>query len=117
MEYLISRNWMAFAAHVLTLVGVVIIFSLMDPPHNFTLSRSAVKGPNQTEILGTFNPKCDINFPFELKNIASLNVYNAVLAFFVITAIAHLFYATDGFGSGLYTLMISQGWNWVRWIE
>lgn len=40
-----------------------------------------------------------------------------IILFFAITAVFHLLYATDFFGTGLYTHMIHRGNNWVRWIE
>ena len=102
MDSLIRKNWYAFWAHVGVLVGVAILFAIKQPKSDLELTREGVPGP--TETSGTnFNPKCDINFPLKIYNVASLNVYRGVMAFFAITAVAHLTYATDGFGSGIYT--------------
>lgn len=44
-------------------------------------------------------------------------IQGCILAYFFITAFFHLFYATNGFGSGIYSSMLNNGNNWVRWIE
>jgi len=50
-------------------------------------------------------------------NVTSVNLIYGTIAFFLITAAAHIFYATDGFGSRAYTSNLAQGWNPFRWFE
>jgi hypothetical protein len=46
-----------------------------------------------------------------------VNIIFGAIAFFVITAFAHAFYASDGFGSKVYSRSIAEGWNPYRWFE
>jgi hypothetical protein len=60
----------------------------------------------------------DINYPVDaIKDGSKINVKTLVLAFFGVTALAHLLYATDFFGKGWYSAALNQGWNPFRWIE
>lgn len=45
------------------------------------------------------------------------NIIYGAASFFAITAFAHAFYASDGFGTGAYTNALIQGWNPYRWVE
>lgn len=62
--------------------------------------------------------QCNVNPAYAppMKKL-SFNIIYGCLLFFAITAFAHLFYATDGFGSGKYSKVISEGWNPYRWVE
>jgi hypothetical protein len=60
MESLIVRNWLAFGAHLITLIGVIIIFALTKPKSQLELFRDGVPGPEPGGA-NAFNPKCDIN--------------------------------------------------------
>lgn len=53
----------------------------------------------------------------DLSEDGKVQVKNVILAFFGVTALAHLLYATDFFGTKLYSKVISAGWNPYRWIE
>lgn len=71
MENLIVRNWLAFGAHVLTLIGVILIFTLTKPKAQLEVYRDGIPGPTQGPA---FNPKCDLNYPMVMKNVASFNI-------------------------------------------
>jgi hypothetical protein len=62
--------------------------------------------------------QCSVDFPYQLpvKQVEIQVIYGCI-AFFLITAAAHAYYATDGLGSGSYTLAIQEGWNPYRWYE
>jgi hypothetical protein len=49
--------------------------------------------------------------------IFRFNIIYGVLFFFVFTALAHYFYASDGVGNGFYSSVIAEGWNPFRWVE
>lgn len=118
MERLLSQNWLAFVAHLVTLIGVIITFAVIGPKTTFVLTREGVPPPGASnQSLLSFDPKCNINFPRDIKVVGTYNVQAGIIAFFVITICAHFFYATDGFGSGLYSAVIEAGWNWFRWLE
>ena len=63
------------------------------------------------------NDNNDLNYPLKAVESGKINVKNLVLAFFGVTALAHLLYATDFFGKGWYSEALTQGWNPFRWIE
>jgi hypothetical protein len=39
------------------------------------------------------------------------------MTFLALTSLAHILYASDFFGTGLYGLVVFQGWNPFRWVE
>lgn len=51
------------------------------------------------------------------KPVVSVNIVSGAVIFFLITWVAHWFYATDGFGSKAYSRSVAQGWNPYRWLE
>ena len=113
-----KSNWAACIAHLVALGGVIALFQATGPPTQLELTRSGIPGPESKSLAsGIFQPKCSINFPRDLKPVGTFDVYPAILAFFGITAVAHLFYATDAFGFGWYSQAIKDGWNPFRWIE
>lgn len=118
MDSLVVSNYTAAFAHLVALGGVIALFQATGPPTQFALTRTGIPGPESKSLAsGIFEPKCSINFPRDLKPVGTFDVYPAILAFFGITAVAHLFYATDAFGFGWYSKAISEGWNPFRWIE
>lgn len=59
-----------------------------------------------------------VDIPVKLGNESIIDLKYLVVAFFAITAAAHLLYATDFFGKGWYSSQIlGFGWNGFRWIE
>lgn len=50
-------------------------------------------------------------------NLTIKAIEGCIIAYFFITAFFHLFYATDGFCSGIYSSMLANGNNWIRWVE
>ncbi len=72
MQTLFAQNWLAFGAHVLTLVGVIIIFSVTSPPTTtLTLTREGVPGPTKN---ATTNFQCTVDFALEQKPAATINL-------------------------------------------
>jgi hypothetical protein len=59
-----------------------------------------------------------VDLPAKLEDDVSVDLKFFIVGFFVITALAHLLYATDFFGKGWYSGVINGfGWNPYRWIE
>jgi hypothetical protein len=59
-----------------------------------------------------------VDIPVTLENDATVDLKSIVIAFFAITSVAHLLYATDFFGKGWYSSQIMGfGWNPFRWVE
>ena len=114
IKSLYGWNWGAFALH-LTFFIVFAVWLNIVLSSNFTsatLERIAVEEPVDPNQLQT-----SINFPIKLQSIGSVNVPWLILSFFAITFVFHLLYATDFFGTGLYSKAIGQGWNPYRWLE
>jgi hypothetical protein len=65
------------------------------------------------------NPdECSVEIVYQApKSTFSINVVYGALVFFLFTAAAHIFYATDAFGTGNYSKAIVMGWNPYRWFE
>lgn len=62
--------------------------------------------------------KCTTSYAYAPPHrIFRFNIIYGVLFFFAFTALAHIFYATDGVGNGFYSSVIAAGWNPFRWVE
>jgi len=61
--------------------------------------------------------KNTLNFNVKAKSLYYQSIPFWLMTFFALTSFAHITYATDFFGTGLYALVISQGWNPFRWLE
>jgi hypothetical protein len=125
-----TRNWQAFAAHSISFVLLLILYLLYQNTHKFAQAdtfRYAL--PTTDDISGGCNSqrddesnkvgKCskDELYTVPKKTIWSFNIIYGCLFFFGFTALAHAFYATDGFLTGAYSAVIKQGWNPYRWFE
>lgn len=65
-------------------------------------------------------PASDLDYDMDLTKIQNdgVNIKRLVIAFFTITSLAHVAYATDMFGrGGYYSAVFGQGWNPFRWFE
>lgn len=72
----------------------------------------------QLKFLTNVPQQSDIDYPQTLVPSSYVYIKWLVVAFFAITAIAHLLYATDFFGAGYYTrAVVGFGWNPFRWLE
>jgi hypothetical protein len=131
MEKLIKLNKYAVLAHSLSFVGVLCLYLLYTNSHKHATAviyRNALA--KQSELESTCNTtgaivsgggagQC-ITDPVQgvpIKTKVSFNIIYGCLFFFALTAYAHIFYATDGFGKGSYTKVVAQGWNPYRWAE
>jgi len=121
------NNWLAAGAHLGSAIVIIILYNYWDAAKtraNATAYRYQLAGPNtlpqcsSTGFIPDAPDQCNTEIVFEQpKAITSWNVIYGVLAFFFITAAAHVYYATNGFGTGSYKAAITQGWNPYRWVE
>lgn len=121
-----NRNFNAAITHFVTGVIVLIFYAATKGAKNrssfFTFRNSPANLADGTcsttsddyEIPSQCNT--EISFTKPVKVVSFNLVYGAV-SFFMITAFAHFFYSTDGFGTGAYSNSIVQGWNPYRWFE
>lgn len=112
-QRLLQLNFRAAIAHFVVMVAFLVYFWIKLKPQFQLASTYRLEAepfdPNTT-------PRT-LDYPLRLKKLFQFNVPWLLLTFFAVTVFAHIFYATDGFGSGLYYKLVMQGWNPVRWIE
>lgn len=59
-----------------------------------------------------------VDIPVKLETAGTTNLKYLIASFFAVTSASHLLYATDFFGTKLYTRsVLGRGWNPYRWIE
>ena len=64
------------------------------------------------------DPASDLDYAMDIEPGSETSIKSLTFAFFAITAVAHILYATDFFGRGFYSSAIfGQGWNPYRWFE
>lgn len=115
-----TLNWAAVIAHSLILIGLLIWFIVQGGTTNFNTQLFKYSyDPFDVDY-----PQVDPNNPLSTKVVASTmatfsdwSLKTLVLVYFAFTVFFHIFYATNGFGTGIYVKMIQEGNNWVRWIE
>ena len=128
-DKLITLNWYAVAAHTAFFIVVLVLYltwkrsqkHAIAQTYRYTLPDTDQLGeekcnsdPTNTEGGG----KCTTSYAYAPPHrIFRFNIIYGVLFFFAFTALAHVFYATDGFGKGTYSNVIAAGWNPFRWIE
>jgi hypothetical protein len=130
MDTLVKRNWYAAGAHALSfaaLLGGYLYYKKSQQFAHAETFRYAL--PYTDDLTSQCNSdranvsstvgQCskDALFTVPEKTNLTFNVIYGCLAFFAISALAHVFYATDGFNSGAYSKSIQAGWNPYRWVE
>jgi hypothetical protein len=123
IDKLKSKNFQAFGLHLLSAVTVIFLYNRYNTEkfasaktYRYDIAAPADIGQCST---GSDEPgRCNVNINFtKPKEEFSINVIYGAIAFFLITAMAHIFYATDGFKTGAYSRAINAGWNPYRWAE
>jgi hypothetical protein len=105
-------NWIAAAAHGISTVGLGAYFLIKKGDINFNTDlynfhiNLNEDDPGQSTLEAT-----------KALEISGLLLKILVIVYFAFTTFFHIFYATDGFGSGAYTRAISNQNNYFRWIE
>lgn len=126
IQQLKIQNYRALFAHLIILIILVTLYFTMPQTHSLAkiyFYKYNIAGPNPGSCTssGSSDPpgQCTANPPYAPpEKIGSINIIYGVWAFFLITILAHLFYATDSFGKGSYSKSVLQeGWNPYRWIE
>jgi len=125
-ENLVKSNKTAAAAHFLCALTVIVLYMVWKNTHPYLSTevfRSTIAGPDTPDTCNT-NPvngepnQCNVNVGLTKPvYMFKVNIIFGAVSFFVITAFAHAFYATDGFGSKAYSNALAQGWNPYRWFE
>ena len=127
---LAKRNWQAAGAHALSFMTLLVLYLYYKNSQKYAEAETFRYAlPTPDDIDGTCNSnridssgevgKCSKDDIYAVPKKTSLrfNIIYGSLFFFAFTALAHLFYATDGFNTGAYTSVIKNGWNPYRWVE
>jgi len=127
IEELKSSNWKASIIHFLTALVVIFLYNRWTASQSrvsWNAYRYQLAGPNTPDTCTTtgsapIDPsKCNTEITFQQPvKVASINVIYGAIIFFLITAAAHAFYASDALGTGGYSKAILDGWNPYRWFE
>lgn len=108
MPTLRQWNLLAAAAHGASLAGIALAFRNRAPElKRLTMQRITID-PD-----GDLPEQCTVDYGVKATPAGSLHLDYGILAFFAISCVAHLYYAT----ARSYTLNVGQGWNPYRWIE
>ena len=112
--YLKKLNLWAAILHGVSFLAVMIVFlTLRDGKINFPTSLWRLK----TEAVSDDNMEFTKMGAKRQLVIEGSYLRAGVLLTFALTCIAHIFYYTDGFGSGAYSNQLRQGKNDFRWLE
>lgn len=129
MQALLSLNVKAAIAHAVAFTAVLVFYLIWKNSRPHTVAQTFRYTLPEADELGVgkcnSDPQndvgtgqCTTDYAYAPpKKTFRFNIIYGVLAFFAITAFAHTFYATDGFGSGAYSKVIGEGWNPYRWYE
>jgi len=109
METLQTWNYAAFGIHA---IATVVTLSLLQDKTKRTVQMTRLKFDADKETTSR------VDIPVQLEDDSVIDLKYLVVAFFAITAAAHLLYATDFFGQGWYSKQVlGFGWNPFRWVE
>lgn len=109
-------HWILFGLHVLAAITLAILVSTAsnDTPVPLDLYRHKLIQVPGAGDEATSAP----TYKYEGEKVATLSMPWLIGLFFGVTAVAHLYYATNAFGTKLYESHVRvQGQNPVRWIE
>lgn len=114
MDSLLTLNFGAFGLHLLLLVALIAYYYIKTPKKTsvtlFKNKTSSFEGDDACD-------KCNCWPEKGLTSDMEIDLFWLTAAFTAVTALAHLAYATNGFGTGFYLKSIKNGSNPLRWLE
>lgn len=107
-----TLNYYAAWLHGLSFAGVLGAFLAKNEEANFSteLFRLKVVGLKDGDKQAAVEAVKTTKIPTEVLK-------TCILLMFIITCLFHVFYYTDGFGTGVYTQQLNIGRNAYRWLE
>jgi hypothetical protein len=107
-----TLNYYAAWLHGLSFAGVLGAFLAKNEEANFSteLFRLKVVGLKDGDKQANVEAVKTTKIPTEVLK-------TCILLMFIITCLFHVFYYTDGFGTGVYTQQLNIGRNAYRWLE
>lgn len=105
-------NKYAAYLHGASFVGVLASFLIKNEDANFNtdLFRLEITELTDGDREVSLEPK-------KVTKITTPTLKTLILLTFALTCIIHIFYASDGFGSGAYSQQLRLGRNSIRWLE
>ena len=113
IDYLRRLNKYAFILHLVSAIGLIILYSTRYSNANFDLNLYSFKikkieGDNDQDVTYSFGEPGDPKVKITIDMIKGL-----IVSIFIITALFHLFY----WRSAAYETEINKGFNRFRWFE
>ena len=109
---LTTLNGYASLLFSLSALGISTAFYLNDQEANFDTDLYSYK------IVGLTPDDRDVTLEYyKYATITTKDLEILINLIFLITSFFHLFYASDGFGTGIYLKEVKKGYNRFRWIE
>jgi len=113
LNYIKRLNKYAFIVHLLSAVGLIVLYSMRYDNANFdtnlySFQVKKVEGENDDKISYSFGNEGDPKLDVSLFSIKTL-----IILIFGITALFHFYY----WKSNNYNTELSQGFNRYRWLE
>ena len=113
LKYVKNLNKYAFILHLLSAIGLVILYSVRYDNANFdtnlySFQIKKVDGDRDEKVSYSFGNEGDPQIDVSLFSIKTL-----IILIFGITALFHLFY----WKSNKYNIEVEQGFNRFRWLE
>ena len=113
IDYLKKLNKYAFILHLVSALGLIILFSVKYANANFDLNLytyriTKIEGDRDQNVTYSFGQQDDPKITITMEAVKGL-----IISIFIITALFHLFY----WKSPLYASEIKQGFNRFRWLE
>jgi hypothetical protein len=109
---LTKLNAYAASLHALSSIGVTAAFYINGKEANFDTNLYTYKITGLSED----DRSAELTY-YRYVKITTKAIESLIATIFLITSLFHTFYATDGFGSGLYLKEIKKGFNRYRWLE
>ena len=106
-------NWTAAVTQLVVAIAIIIYYVVKKGDINFNTTLYNI----HITDFNVDNPNSSVVTTTPALNVTGIAMKVLVVVYFLFTALFHLMYATDFFKSGLYSRMIANMNNYVRWIE
>jgi len=106
-------NWSAAVTHLVVAIAVIIYYVVKKGDINFNTTLYNI----HITDFNVDNPNSSIVTTTPALDVTGITMKVLVIVYFIFTVLFHTLYATDFFGSGIYTRSIASMNQYWRWIE
>ena len=106
-------NWLACITQLVVAIAIIIYFVVKKGNINFNTTLYNI----HITDFNVDNPNSSVLTVTPAVNVTGTAMKVLVVVYFMFTALFHLLYASDFFGSGLYSRAVANMNSWFRWIE